>query len=631
MTQAPQVPTAIATSTEADTDRGSGFAAALERDRKHREKAKSIRPLQRLMPFILAYPGTLAGFVIMLFSSAGLTLFLPQVGRLVIDCGFGGGTDANAGCDALPIDQGLSTYFVLGLVLAFVFGATSALRFFLISRLGERVVADLRTAVYRHLLTLSPTFYGNVRTGEVLSRLTTDTTLIQTVVGSSVSFALRTIVTVIGGLVMMFVTNWQLTLMVLIVGPIITLPLVLFGRRMQRLSRDSQDRLADASARASESLRAIETIQAFTREPQERRDFGEAVEVTFQASMARIATRSVMTFTLFSFVLSGLIAVLWFGAIQVSAGNITAGEMTQFVIYAFMTVSGGGILSEAYAEIMRAAGATERLMELLGAKPDIESGKNAHKSGPAVGGRIELNGVDFSYPNRPDQRALEDISFDVEPGQTVALVGPSGAGKTTVFQLLLRLYDPDRGQVHFGGTDIRDLALEDVRGAMGIVSQNAPLFAGTVADNIRFGRDNASHADIVAAAKAANAHDFIMALPDQYETMLGEGASNLSGGQRQRIAIARAIVRDAPILLLDEATSALDSESESAIQQAFEAISATKTSIVIAHRLATVRQADKIIVLDQGRVVDQGTHDELLAHGGLYARLVELQFGSNDA
>ena len=609
-----------------DQDRGSSFATQLENEQANREKGRELKPLSRLIPYVLRYPLTLFLFVIFLGLAAALTLALPGAFRLVVDCGFGGASESALCTDLLPNAE-LSTFFLGGMVLAVVLGLVSAFRFYFISRLGERVVADLRKDVFNHLLGLSPGFYVSTRTGEVLSRLTTDTTLIQTVVGSSVSVAIRTVVTTGGALALMVVVNWQLSLMVLALGPVILGPIMMFGRRVQRFSRDSQDTLADASARASESLTAIETVQAFTREAQERDRFGASVENNFQASLRRIRTRSYMTAIIFSVVLAGLMAVLWFGATQVQSGAITPGAMTQFVMYAFVAVSGVGMLTETYAEVMRAAGATERLMELLSADTEIEAPANPATLPEPVTGAIRFDNVTFAYPARPQDDVLQNVSLDVAPGETIALVGPSGAGKSTIFQLLLRLYDPANGGVTLDGVDIRDLDPVELRGALAIVQQNAPLFSGSVSDNILFGRPEATHEEVVAAAKAANAHDFISALPEGYDTQLGENAGTLSGGQRQRLAIARAILRDAPVLLLDEATSALDSESEQVIQQAFERVSRDRTTLVIAHRLATVREADRIVVMEGGQVVDQGTHQELLDRGGLYARYIELQFG----
>ena len=614
-------------SARADIDRGSSFASELEQDRAHREKARSVQPLRRLVPFVLKYPGLLAAFGVFLVAASALTLLLPGAFRLVVDCGFGGASDS-AVCEQFSMGDALGGYFIAGIIVALLLGLASALRFYFISRLGERVVADLRKAVYDHLLGLSPGYYADIRTGEVLSRLTTDTTLIQTVVGSSVSVALRTMATTIGALVMMVAVSWKLALMVLALGPLILAPIILFGRRVQRLSRSSQDRLADASARASESLRAVDTVQAFTREQQEKISFGKAVEATFDAALRRIRVRSYMTAMIFSFVLAGLIAVLWYGAIQVQSGYITPGAMTQFVMYAFIAVSGVGMLTETYAEVMRAAGATERLMEILSAKSDIAAPEHPVRLPIPVRGEVAFREVGFRYPSRPQQAALSEVSAEIEQGQTIALVGPSGAGKSTMFQLMLRFYDPEAGQIEIDGVDIKELDPEDLRGMMSIVQQNAPLFSGSAADNIRFGNPDASDAEVIAAAKAANAHAFIEALPEGYKTELGESASNLSGGQRQRIAIARAVLRDAPILLLDEATSALDSESEFEIQQAFERLSSGRTTLVIAHRLSTVLKADKIFVMDEGRIVEQGTHTELLEKGGLYARLAELQFNA---
>ncbi len=612
---------------QTELDRGSTFASELEQDRAHREKSRSAKPLRRLAPFILRYPGLLSAFAIFLVLASGLTLLLPAAFRLVVDCGFSGATTSEI-CTRFTLGDQLAGVFGAGIVVALLLGVASALRYYFISRLGERVVADLRRAVYDHLLTLSPGFYANTRTGEVLSRLTTDTTLIQTVVGSSISVALRTMATTSGALILMVVVSWKLALMVLAVGPLILGPIMLFGRRVQRLSRSGQDNLANASARASESLRAVETVQAFTREKEEQANFGKAVEETFNVAIKRVRVRAAMTAVIFSFILAGLISVLWFGAVQVQNGAITPGAMTQFVMYAFVAVSGVGMLTETYAEMMRAAGATERLMELLSAKSDITAPANSKTLNEPVRGEIAFENVDFSYPARPDTAAISGVSLKIEPGQTVALVGPSGAGKSTMFQLLLRFYDPQGGAIKIDGVDIKDLDPHALRSVLSVVQQNAPLFAGSTADNIRFGRPGTSDDEVRAAAIAANADEFIAALPEGYDTELGESAATLSGGQRQRIAIARAILRDAPILLLDEATSALDSESERAIQDAFETISANRTTLVIAHRLATVLKADVIAVMEGGRIIDQGTHHELLAKGGLYARLADLQFGA---
>ena len=623
------------TGAAARIDRSTAFAEELDRDRKHREKARTLKPLRRLVPFVMRYPVLLGAFTVFLVLASALTLTLPAAFRLVVDCGFAGAVSAD-NCqvpfarNALDTNH-LSIFFLAGIVVAMALGLSSALRYYFVSRLGERVVADLRREVYGHLVRLSPKFFADVRTGEVLSRLTTDTTLIQTLVGSSISVAVRTLATTVGALILMVVVNWKLALMVLLLGPLILGPIMLFGRRVQRLSRSGQDSLANASARAGESLMAIETVQAFTREPAEVARFNETVEETYKVAMRRIVVRSFMTAILFSLVLSGLIAILWFGAVQVQIGAMTPGAMTQFVMYAFVAVSGVGFLTETYTEVMRAAGATERLMELLSAEPEIAAPANPVRPTEPVKGAIAFDAVDFSYPSRPESPVLRGLGIRIDPGETVALVGPSGAGKSTVYQLLLRFYDPTGGQITIDGVDLRQMDPAYLRGLIAIVQQNAPLFTGNVYDNILYGRLDASREDIRAAAIAANADEFIMKLPGGYETPLGQGAAQLSGGQRQRLSIARAILRNAPILLLDEATSALDSESERLVQSAFEEISKDRTTLVIAHRLSTVLNADRILVMDEGKLVESGTHTDLMRRGGLYARFAEIQFGENIA
>ncbi len=606
---------------------GEGFMAELNRDKEHRDKSSSLKPLSRLWPFVARYPGRIAIFLFFLVVAAFLSLALPSAARLLVDCGFGDNAAALAYCDnfALGDPASISSYFRLAVILAVLVGVTSALRFYHVSVLGQRVITDLRRAVYDHLLSLTPTFYERIRTGEVLSRLTTDTTLIETVIGSSVSFALRSIATTIGALILMLLVSWKLTLMVIAIGPLVVLPAIFLGRRIQRLSRDSQDRLADASARAGESLGAIQTVQAFTREEEERAAFGGTAENTFSANRSRLLARSFMTAVIFSGGLAAMIFIFWYGASEVTRGNISAGEILQFSMLAFFAVSGAGFLTETWAEFLRAAGATERLMELLDEVPDIKAPVSAKRMDRALG-EVSFDSISFAYPSRLKDLILKEVSFTVSPGETVALVGPSGAGKSTIFQLLLRFYDPQTGTLSIDTKPYLDLSPSDLRRQFAIVQQATPLFSGSAMDNIRYGRIDASDAEVIAAAKAAYADDFINRLPEGYDTDLGERATTLSGGQRQRIAIARAILRDAPVLLLDEATSALDAESEQAVQRAFAEISRDRTTLVIAHRLATVLSADRIIVMDDGRIVEEGTHTELVSRDGLYARLARLQF-----
>ncbi|MDO5606500.1 MAG: ABC transporter transmembrane domain-containing protein [Paracoccus sp. (in: a-proteobacteria)] len=578
-----------------------------------RPRSRRIGALGALWPFIRPYRVMALAALAALTATAAISLILPLAVRRVVD-GFDIGS-------AL-----LDEYFGAALMIVVALAIGTGLRYYLVTRLGERVVADVRKAVFDRVLGLSPAFYERVVTGEILSRITTDTTVILSVIGSSVSVALRNLLLMIGGLVMLFLTSAKLSLLVLLLVPVILVPIIGLGRRLRVLARENQDWIAASSGAAAESLQAAQTVQAYTHEGPSRAAFAEVTEESYLSARRRITTRAVLTVIVIFLIFAGVIGVLWVGARDVQAGLMSVGELVQFVIYAVLVAGAVGALSEIWGELQRAAGATERLAELLATEDAITDPASPLPLPRPVSGRIAFEGVTFGYPSRPDTSALRDVDLIANPGETVALVGPSGAGKTTVIQLILRFWDPAHGRVTLDGIDLRDMARADFRAAMSLVPQDPVIFAGSARDNIRFGRPGASDAEIEAAARAAEAHEFLSALPQGYDTRLGERGVMLSGGQRQRIAIARAILRDAPILLLDEATSALDAASEHAVQQAVERLAEGRTTIVVAHRLATVKRADRIIVFEDGRIVAQGRHDELVAQGGLYARLARLQF-----
>lgn len=521
----------------------------------------------------------------------------------------------------------LNGYFGYALLIAGILALGTALRYYLVTRLGERVVADIRKAVFDRMIGMSPAFYEKVMTGEVLSRITTDTTLILSVIGSSVSVALRNVLILIGGLALLFWTSPKLTGLVLLLVPAVIIPIVVLGRRLRALSRENQDWIAASSGSASEALLSAQTVQAFTHETASRTAFSDVTEKSFVAARKRIGVRAAMTAIVIFLIFAGIVGVLWIGARDVRDGAMSIGELVQFVIYSVMVAGGVGALTEVWGELQRAAGATERLVELLTAEDSVIDPAIA-KTRDTRHGAISFEDVTFQYPSRPSISALDGVSLQVQPGETVALVGPSGAGKTTIIQLIQRFYDPQQGVVRLDGVDLREMDRDAFRQDIALVPQDPVIFANTARENIRFGRPGASDADVEAAAQAAAAHDFLTALPDGYDSYVGERGVMLSGGQKQRIAIARAILRDAPVLLLDEATSALDAESENAVQRAVETLSADRTTLIVAHRLATVKKADRIIVFDAGKIVAQGTHDALVAEGGLYARLARLQFTS---
>ena len=580
----------------------------------------SLRPLLALKPYLLRYKGMIAASLVALIVSAAATLAVPLAVRRMIDVGF---SEVEPGL----VDKYFATLLGVGLVLAIA----SATRFYCVNWLGERVIADIRADIFRHLTGLSPAFYETVQSGEVMSRLTADTTQIKAAASTVISQALRNALVLIGATAMMVVTSPKLSLAVVLAIPVIMLPLVGYGRAVRAKSREAQDTLAQASAFASESLSQVRVLQAFTHEKAAGARFGEAVERSFAAANARAKSRAGLTAIAIFLVFACVVGVLWYGAQDVLAGTMTGGRLGQFVLYALLAAGAVGELSEVWGEISQAAGAAERLSELLQVQSEIKSPVHPKELPNPPRGEIAFANVTFSYPLRPEANALERVSFRVNPSERIALVGPSGAGKTTIFALLLRFYDPDAGEVEIDGVAVKEADLAALRARFALVPQETALFADTIAAKIAYGAIAASEAEIELAAKAAFAHDFITALPLGYATMLGEGGVTLSAGQRQRIAIARALLRNAPILLLDEATSALDSESETLVQRALDRIMQGRTTLVIAHRLATVINADRILVFDRGRLAEEGTHQGLIAKGGVYARLAELQFAPDAA
>ncbi|MFO1400471.1 MAG: ABC transporter transmembrane domain-containing protein [Steroidobacteraceae bacterium] len=581
-----------------------------------RPRGKSLRPLRALLPFLRPHVGVLAAALAALLVASAAMLALPVGLRQIIDHAMSAG-------DAAVLNR----YFVGFLLAAVVFGVFAALRYYLVTWLGERVVADLRTAVYARVVRMDPTFFEVTRTGEVLSRLTADTTLVQSITGANLSFTLRSLVNLCGALVMLWFTSARLMGVIVVLIPLVVAPLVIYGRRVRGLSRAAQDRVADTSSLVDETLNAIQTVQAFTLESLQSERYRAAVEQSFGAANRRNRTRATLTALGTMLVFAAIAGVLWLGFRAVMAHEMSSARCA-VPVYAVVVGMSAAALTEMWGEVQRAAGAMERLAELLVATPAIAAPAQPVALPARIRGHVSLEGVRFRYPSRPDSAALDGVTLDVRPGQTVALVGPSGAGKSTTFQLLLRFYDPAEGRVCVDGLDLRSLAPEALRAQIGLVPQETVLFGASARENIRYGRPDASEAEIEAAARAAAADEFIRALPQGYDTFLGERGTRLSGGQRQRIAIARAILKNPPVLLLDEATSSLDAESERLVQEALDPLMRGRTTLVIAHRLATVLKADRIVVLDRGRIVASGTHAELLESSPLYQRLAALQFSA---
>ena len=580
-----------------------------------RPGSRNLRPLRHLVGYLKPYPGLLILTILSLLAAAVATLVLPIAARQILEIGF---TDENRAL--------IGRHFQLLLGVIAVLAVASAGRFYFVARIGERVVADIRKQIHAHVMGMNPTFFEVTRTGEILSRLTTDTTLIQTVIGSGASMALRNLLIFAGGFVMLIVTSPQLMGAVVVLIPLVLLPILVLGRRVRRLSRLSQDRVADTSALAGENLDAVETVQAFTQERTEEDRFAAATEAAYHAALVRIRNRALLVFLVITLMFGGVVGVLWLGAEAVLSGRMSAGVLIQFVFYAIFVAGSAASLSQVWGEVQRAAGATERLMELLEARPVVTAPTAPLPLPDPPRGSVILDAVEFGYPSRPGELALDAFSLAIEPGETVALVGPSGAGKSTVFKLLLRFYDPAGGCIRLDGVDLREADPQAVRSRIGLVPQETVIFSANARENIRYGRPAATDAEVTAAAGAAFADDFIQGLPERYDTFLGEKGLRLSVGQRQRIAIARAILRDPAVMLLDEATSSLDAESEHLVHEALERLMANRTTLIIAHRLATVLKANRIVVIDQGRIVATGTHEALMSGGGLYARLASLQF-----
>lgn len=588
---------------------------------KERDKAKSPRSLSGLLPFLRPYRLQIGLAVLFLLLAAASTLAFPIALKSLIDHGF---VSAEPGQQLMNLRGHFGALFAVGAAL----GLFSAARFYMVTWLGERVTADLRSAVYAHVVQQSPEFFETTQTGEVISRLTTDTTLVQTVVGSSLSMGLRNTVMGLGALLMLVVTNPAVMAQVLGMLVLVVLPSLYFGRRVRKLSRASQDRVADTSAIAAEVLNAMPVVQSYVQEQREAGRFSQATEAAFDTARKRTRIRSVLVGFIITATFGALLWGLYQGTQSVIEGRITAGHLGQTVVFVIILISSVAVLSEVYGDLLRAAGATERLMELLATCSPVADPAHPHELPATRGGSaVRFEDVTFHYPSRPATAALRHLRLQIEPGETVALVGPSGAGKSTVLQLLLRYYDTRSGRITVDGVDVRNARLKDLRERIGIVPQDSVIFSTSALENIRYGRPQASEEEVVAAAKAAHAHEFISALPEGYQSFLGERGVRLSGGQRQRISIARAMLKNPPLLLLDEATSALDSESERMVQAALEAAMLGRTTIVVAHRLATVQRADRILVLDGGELVEDGTHAELMARSGLYARLASMQFG----